>query len=163
MLRQVSVMVVGLVCVFALSAGAGEEQSVPLDKVPAHILMAAKNAAPGVKFQKAGIEVEDVITYELVGKNGDGRIVEVDVTTEGKVLEVETEVKLDEVPKAVKAAHKRRVPNVKPEFIEKSERPCGVWYEIEGMEGDKTTDVEISACGKKVIIEEDDDVDVCAE
>jgi hypothetical protein len=134
-----------------------------MDKVPAHILMAAKAAAPGVKFQKAAVEVEEVITYELAGKNGNGRQVEVDVTADGKVLEVETEVTLDEVPKEVIAAHKRRVPKLKPGFIEKSERPCGVWYEIEGKEADMNTDVEISACGKHIVIEEDDDVDVRVE
>jgi hypothetical protein len=42
MLRRVSLSAVGLVCAFALTVRAGEEESVPLDKVPAHILMAAK-------------------------------------------------------------------------------------------------------------------------
>lgn len=155
------VLSAGLVGLFAVSVFAGEEKPVPMDKVPAHVILAAENAAPGVKFKKAAIEVEEQVTYELAGKNAEGRQIEVDVTVAGKVLEVETEVKMDEVPEKVSAALKRRMPNFEAKFIEKSKRPCSVWYEFEGKDaGSANTDVEISECGKKIIVEEDDDVDV---
>ena len=65
------------------------EVSVPLDEVPAAVMAAAKNAVPGAKFDEAESEVEDGVTvYELEG-TVDGEEVEVEVTADGKVLEIE--------------------------------------------------------------------------
>ena len=70
-----------------------EEQEVPLEAVPEHVLAAARAAVEGVELAEA--EVEVVLIYELEG-TVDGREVEIEVTSEGQVVEVEYEDEDDE-------------------------------------------------------------------
>jgi uncharacterized membrane protein YkoI len=71
--------------------GDDDEQSIPLDQVPALVLQAALKAVPGLIVEEAELEVEDEVTvYGLAGTAG-GKEVEVEVSAEGQVLEVEWE------------------------------------------------------------------------
>jgi len=65
-----------------------DEQSLPVTAVPQRVLDAALSAAPGLVITEA--EVEAVLVYELEGTVG-GQLVEVEVTSEGDVIGVETE------------------------------------------------------------------------
>lgn len=65
-----------------------DELELPLEAIPAHVLDAARAAVAGVEFSEA--EVEAVLVYELEG-TVDGREVEIEVTAEGQVIEVEDE------------------------------------------------------------------------
>ncbi|MEQ8763082.1 MAG: PepSY domain-containing protein [Planctomycetota bacterium] len=66
-----------------------DEEEIALEDVPADILAAAEAAVPGVVFSKAYTETEDgQKVYELVGE-ADGERVEVEVSTDAKVLEIE--------------------------------------------------------------------------
>lgn len=177
--------VCGMVGSTALPVSAGEEKPVEMSAVPAAVRAAAEKAAAGVEFSKAMMEMEHgQKVYELQGMK-DGKKVEVDVMEDGRVDEIETEIMMDAVPAEVSAVLKKRVPDFKPKFIEKSERPMKaegsdaagsdaaaagsdaaaggseseVYYEFEGQEGEMACDVEVSADGKKVIIEENDDKD----
>ena len=68
----------------------GDDEQIPLDQVPALVLNAALAAVPGFALEKAELEVEDGIrVYCLQGLVG-GEEVEVDVTADGQVLEVES-------------------------------------------------------------------------
>jgi hypothetical protein len=74
--------------------GCGEtlppDQVVPIDQVPAPILEAAKKQLPGYKFEVAyKIKVGDKDAYEIRGKNQQGKTREVEIGTDGTVLEVE--------------------------------------------------------------------------
>lgn len=65
------------------------EEAIDLADVPSIVLEAAQAAAPGVVFTEAEIEVEGENTvYELKGEH-EGETWEVEVTPQGKVLEVE--------------------------------------------------------------------------
>ena len=74
--------------------GSGEEvehlDPVPLDKLPAGSVEAAAKALPDVKFdraRKAKFNGQDA--FEIIGKDGRGKTREVEVSTEGKVLDIE--------------------------------------------------------------------------
>jgi uncharacterized membrane protein YkoI len=64
--------------------------SMPLDKVPPSIMKVAEEKLPGVKFDSAYKETKDgKDVYELRGKTKEGKIRDVEVTADGKVLQVD--------------------------------------------------------------------------
>lgn len=87
------------VCVLALlllisAPGCGEtpvnQEAVPLEKLPAGSLVAAKKRLPGYTFERARKSTfEGKATYEIIGKNKRGKTKEVEVSAAGEILEVE--------------------------------------------------------------------------
>ena len=91
-----------------------KDQRIDLAKVPAAVQEAADKAVPGVTWHHASKMTEEGKTiYELTGKNAHGRAVEVEVTPEGEVIEVETAILLREVPKVALDAFKAEYPHLK--------------------------------------------------
>lgn len=70
------------------SKPAGErKQPITMDKVPSEILKVAQDKYPDVVFDAAFTEVEDgQPVYELKGKTSTGKRYEVEVTKDGKIL-----------------------------------------------------------------------------
>jgi hypothetical protein len=62
------------------------ELEIPLSSVPQKVRAAAEKAVPGIKLSEA--EVESVLAYELTGA-AQGKRYEIEVTSEGQVLEAE--------------------------------------------------------------------------
>ena len=82
---------VSVMTVFCIGCG-GEaievKQPLPLDQVPPQILKVAQDRYPDLKFSAAWTEVEDgQSVYELKGQYKNGKMLEVEVTTDGKLLE----------------------------------------------------------------------------
>lgn len=78
-----------LVALLGAAVIAGETE-VPLDEVPNVVVQAAMEAVPGIELESAAVEEEDGETlYELVGMH-DGERYEIEITAEGKVVEIET-------------------------------------------------------------------------
>ena len=79
--------VIGSFLLVGTSAWADKE--IPLSEVPDIVMQAAMGAVEGIKFKEAEVEEEDGQTvYELEGK-ANGVEYEVEVSADGKVLEVE--------------------------------------------------------------------------
>jgi hypothetical protein len=77
-----------------LACGCGEEvvplEPVALDKLPPGSMEAATKALPNVKFDRARkVKFNGQDAFEIIGKDGRGKVREVEVSPEGKVLEVE--------------------------------------------------------------------------
>ena len=70
------------------SKSAGERKTpIALEKVPAELLKVAQEKFPDVVFDSAFTETEDgQPVYELKGKAKSGKIHEVEVTKDGKIL-----------------------------------------------------------------------------
>jgi hypothetical protein len=67
------------------------EESIPLSEVPESVLAAGRQAKPGIVFEEAVREVENGrVVYELEGEV-DGEDWVVEVTADGRVLDVEPE------------------------------------------------------------------------
>jgi hypothetical protein len=85
------ILISGLL-LLALGCG-GKPQSdevVPLDKVPAPVMDAARKTLPGLKFDTAyKMKVRGKDAYEVRGKDKRGKVREVEVSTTGEVLEIE--------------------------------------------------------------------------
>jgi hypothetical protein len=159
--KLVSIAVLG-----TLSAGAAptiwaqEELPVPLGHVPPIVRIAAIHASQGADLKKAAVDYDEtgVSVYELSGENPQGQQVEVDVTIEGKVVEIEKTIGTGEVPPPVLAALNQRLPGFQLETVELSLRhqPLEKAYEFEGKNAQGVElDVEISEDGRRVLIQED--------
>jgi uncharacterized membrane protein YkoI len=73
----------------AAATAVASEEKLSLDAVPKPVIDAAMAAVPGLVIEQAERELEKgVVVYDLEGKAGGVRV-EVEVTAEGKVLEVE--------------------------------------------------------------------------
>lgn len=68
-----------------------QEKEVPLSEVPAEALEAAQSAVDGITITEAEIEEEDGETVYIFEGEANGKEYEIEVTPEGKVLEVEDE------------------------------------------------------------------------
>ena len=72
-----------------VGSSAWADKEIPLSEVPDVVMQAAMAAVDGIKFKEAEVEEEDGQTvYELEGK-ANGVEYEVEVSADGKVLEVE--------------------------------------------------------------------------
>lgn len=140
---------------------AGEEK-VPLKDVPMAVLDAVKARFPAAELKEAARETEDGrTTYEVALKQA-GKAVDVALTAEGEITEVETELAAKDLPKAVASAIETKFPKSTIKGAE----------EIVEFEGDKQTrsfevlletgarkpvEVKLSPEGKIVKEEEDDE------
>ncbi len=82
---------------------AGEEK-VPLEKLPPAVKAAVQKRFPGVELLKAGKEVEDGKTTYEVSIKSEGHKIDIDVTPEGAIVEMEKEIDVASLPKAVSGA-----------------------------------------------------------
>jgi len=84
------VMVCGLGCA-SLDDMFEKEKEVPLSEVPQEALEAAQGAVDGITITEAEMEQEDGETVYVFEGEANGKEYEIEVTPEGKVLEVEQE------------------------------------------------------------------------
>lgn len=163
-MRNVRTMLVVALGVFfsTLPAAAqpADEQKINLARVPAVVKQAAARAVPEATFDEAYQETEKGRTvYTLDGTNRQGRDISIDVSAEGRVLEVTTEIPLTQVPKIVINAVRARVRGFRPSDASViTEEGKVTWYELEGKSaGGAEIDLLVSPDGRTVREAEDDD------
>ncbi len=157
MLGKTMVLAFG-VTLSVVGAALAHEEKVDLAKVPAPAVAAAKKAAPEVKWSGATKETKDgKTTYELSGKDAAGAGIEVEVTADGKVEAVETEIPMSKVPKVVLDALKAKGKGFKANMAEEVRKGGKLTaYEFDGKDKDgKDAEVTVSADGKTVEFEEE--------
>jgi hypothetical protein len=89
-MRRTSILAAKLVAMFGCGEHGENDVPMPLDKVPPSVVKVAEGKLPGVKFDSAYKETKDgKDVYELRGKTKEGKIRDVEVTADGKVLEVD--------------------------------------------------------------------------
>jgi hypothetical protein len=88
--RLAKIAAVALIATVGCGEAEEKLEPVPLDKLPAGSMEAATKALPDVTFdraRKAKFNGQDA--FEIIGKDKRGKTREVEVSTEGKVLEIE--------------------------------------------------------------------------
>lgn len=148
----------------ATSAGAllllaSPSVALELSDVPPQVIEVAKHFAPDATWESAGTDYDTQLMkpeFEIAGKMADGTKVEVDVSPEGELHEVETVVQADTVPAPVMALVKKYLPDFTPSLVEMSTRPNNVtFYEFEGKVSDRDIDIEVNEAGTEIIIADD--------
>ncbi len=89
------VLICGLGCA-SLDDLFEQEKEVPLSEVPQEALEAAQGAVDGITITEAEMEKEDGETVYVFEGEANGKEYEIEVTPEGKVLEVEEETEDDD-------------------------------------------------------------------
>jgi hypothetical protein len=84
------ILICGLGCA-TLDEMFEKEKEIPLSEVPPEALHAAQDAIDDIVITEAEIEEEDGQTIYVFEGDANGRKYEIEVTPEGKVLEVERE------------------------------------------------------------------------
>lgn len=88
---------------WAAPCRAGEEK-VPLDKLPEAVLKAVKARFPGAELKAAEKEIEDGKPVYEVSIKDKRQAVEVSLTGEGTIVEIEKQIAADDLPEAVARA-----------------------------------------------------------
>jgi hypothetical protein len=149
-----AILTASALAVVATSSGALE-----MTQVPPHVAEVAKHYAPGAKWETVGTDFDAQLgeaEYEIKGKMENGTVIEVDVSPEGKIHEIETVIHAGDVPAPVTKLMSAYLPGFSPTLVEKSARPDGVtFYEFEGKMNGRDIDVEVNAAGTEIIIGDD--------
>ena len=137
---------------------ASADTTIAMEDVPENIMDAAIRTAPGVTFDRVSIEVEDGVSiYEFEAKDHNGRHIEIDVTEDGEVEEIEMDFDIENLPAAVAKTLYDTVPGFEPDYVEFSVRqhaPIYV-YEFEGAYEGRPVDIEIAEDGALLVFDYD--------
>lgn len=145
-----------LILTALMSSGAAfaeDNTRISILQVPDAAMETARQFAPGIEFLRYGYEDETTgRIYEFEGRDSRGYHIEIDVTAEGVLEEIEIETPWDEVPFSVQFELDLVAPDFEPHFIEASTRPDGTTvYEFEGATEDgNPSDIEILLSGTGV-------------
>ena len=170
-----AVAVIGLAMILGVCLVAqAKDKNVKIADLPEAVTAAVKKACPDGTITEAEIEKEHGTTiYEIelkVGKNE----AEVEVTADGTIIEIETELTMADLPKAVADAITKAANGGKVKEIEKEEERAEVKngkvvelktpkvvYEAEIKQNGKEIEIEVDADGKVLgkEVEDDDDDD----
>jgi len=155
----------GMVIAGLLAAGDSIEAGAPiaLSKLPASVTQAADKVAPGVRWSSAYQDMDDgQVVYELEGEDAKMQDVTIDVTAAGKVLSVEMETTLAEIPTAVTTAAMSKIASFKATAAYSIRRgadlvqqePSERAFALDGADAnDREISCEITADGKIVSLE----------
>jgi uncharacterized membrane protein YkoI len=144
----------GLAAVVALTAALARaddgEEKVPVDKLPKAVTDAIKDKYPGAELVSATKDTDDgVVTYDVTIKHKKQER-DVTLTPEGKIVQVEREIEVKDVPKVVHDAVKKKYPGATVKGASEISKDDKVAeYELEIVTKDKKTlDVTFDKDGK---------------
>ena len=147
----------------AFSTGAhADEEKVALKDVPKAVLDAVKAKFPKAEIKGAEKEVEDGKTTFEVAIEFDERDIDVALKADGKIVEIEREVAVKDLPKAVSDALAAKYPKANvtkaeeiTEFEDGKEEKC--FEVLVKTSGEKSVEVKLTPDGKTVKHEDDED------
>jgi uncharacterized membrane protein YkoI len=162
----------GLVLIIGLTYAAGYAGKSPKTTLPAAVKEAITKLYTQAVVEEVEVEEEGVKVYEIELKHN-GRELELTIAADGTILEVESEVVMENLPNAVqaaiiKAAAGAKIEEVKEEVtywvvrLQKLQKP-ETTYEAELLRDGKEIEIEIAANGsileQKAQDHDDDDCD----
>ena len=155
MIRWIATLAVGVLVCLASPAVRADEEKVELDKLPKAVAAAVKKEFPKAKVVSASKElVEKKTVFEVTIKDGKQNV-QVTVTPEGEITEVEKEIAAKDLPKEVTAALDEKYPKAKIEKAEEVTRGKELGYEVLLVTKDKKTlEVKFDPKGKVLNVEE---------
>jgi uncharacterized membrane protein YkoI len=124
--------VVLLVAAGAWAGGEGDgEKKVDLSKVPKKVVSAVKKKYPEATIRGASTETDKGKKVYEIAITNKGQKIDVSLTPAGKILSVEAEVKMKDVPKAVAKAMRSKYPKAKVKLIEEVSKGKTRYYEFQ--------------------------------
>ncbi len=126
---------IGVAPLASAQTGGADNTQINRATVPAAVMETARYYAPDLGFTEFGTETEDgALVYEIGGFDPFGHHVEIDVTPDGTLLEIEWETPFESFPAAVRVEFEVAHPDAKVVFSERSIRANGnIVYEIDAI------------------------------
>jgi hypothetical protein len=107
-ISSVAVALCVLVLCTAARGADDKEEEIPLDKVPKAVLTAVKKKFPEAKLQGAAKQTEDELVFYEVFIKHKGHEIYVVCEPEGKIVEIDREISVKDLPKPVSEALKKK-------------------------------------------------------
>jgi len=121
-----------------------QETVISIDEAPRAVRNAFDDRADGAKPTKVERSIDkDATTYEIEYKARDGAA-SMTFTKRGEIMEVETPVRLENLPKAIRREIMKEHPGAK---IEEIDAVQAFYYEMDVMIDGKMTEISVSATG----------------
>lgn len=159
MQRAAQFLAIGVaVCILGLTAAraraaADKEEEIALEKVPKAVLAAVKKKFSDAKLQGAARQTEDdQIFYEIFIKHK-GHELYVVCEAEGKIIEVDREIGVKELPKPVFEALKKKYPKANILTVEEVTADDEITYAVILKHNKKTSHVVFDPKG--AVLEEE--------
>ena len=145
--KKAMLMVVCLLCTGLFTADT--LQALELADLPSAVQETVKRELGSAHIDEIERDTEDgKVVYEVEAETADGREIELEVAEDGTLLEKGEEVRLTEVPAAVRATIERELGGVSPEKIERETEKGTVCYEVEAETADgREIELEIAEDG----------------
>ena len=145
-----------------------DSKDVALKDLPAAVRATAQAQVPGGRLTEAELETEDGRTlYSIDAVTSAGKKLEIEVSTDGKLIKVEKDdddeddskdVALKDLPAAVRSTAEAHVPGGKLTEAELETEDGKTLYSIDAVtSAGKKLEIEVSTDGKLVKVEKDDD------
>lgn len=123
-----------------------DEQKIPLDQVPAKVKAAVVAKFPNGKMESAEKEIEKGKTSYEIALSLEGSKVEVIVSEEGVIQEVERQIEPTAIPKSVMAALKAKHPDPAIKKAEEVTKGGETFFEVVvSSAGGKDVEVKLGA------------------
>ena len=126
------------------------EEKVALESLPPAVQRAVKAQSPGGKLLGVAKEVQDGVTVYEVETTLRGRRRDMIVDGQGKVLILEEETALSDIPPAARAAIQKAVGDGRLVLVEKVTKGETAFYEGHITKGSNVLEVKVDANGKPV-------------
>jgi uncharacterized membrane protein YkoI len=137
-----------------------KEEEVRLTDVPAAVRATIERELGAVRPEKIERKSEEgTVHYEVDAETTDDREIDLEVAEDGRLLEKQEEVRLTDVPAAVRATIERELGGVRPEEVQRVTEEGTIHYEVEAEVSGKDIELEIGADGTLLDKKVDDDDD----
>ena len=136
------------------SKGEAGEEKVPLDKLPKAVLDAVKAKFPDAELIGAEKEEEDGKVIFEVAIKVKGQHIDVSLTPEGKIVEIEKAIAVKDLPKAVAESLEKKYPKATVKKTEEVTEGDKVSYEVLLVTADKKL-LEVVFNAKGEVVEEE--------
>jgi uncharacterized membrane protein YkoI len=145
----------------AATATLADEKKIEISELPKAVVKAAKKAFPEAQIVGAAKETEDGETIYEVMMKLDGKSIDLAIDDEGEIEEIEKEIEVEDLPRAVIKAVRKKFPGSEIEKVEEvSDEDDKVVYELAiETKGGKTIEVVMSPNGKFLDDEDEEDED----
>jgi len=141
---------------------AKQDQKISIDKVPAAAKKTILAEAGKNKIEEIEKETEDGKVFYEAAWEVDGKDVEIKVAPDGKLVEKEFEISMDQVPGPVKKTILKEAGKARILDVEKVLSGAEIFFEAKWLDDNKKIEVKVAPDGKllgKEVEDDDDDKD----
>ena len=146
-MRKRATFLLGAALASGIAVAWAAEEKIPLDQLPAKVSAAARKKFPAAKLVSAEKEDDEGETvYELAIENNGGKI-DLTLDGEGTIVEIEREMKEQELPAAVRDSLSAKYPDGQLKTSEEVTEGNSTSFEFVVVQ---TTEVKLDAQGKVI-------------